>query len=172
MNYRSMQGLTNSATIGIQDANGVEGTLVSYNYSLPQDEYSILIYKMPSWIEVSPLEGVVAPSEASEIVLNIYSYDLAVGQYFYDLTVKTNDYENANIVIPISLSIYEDSCSGWNSGDLNQDNQLNVLDITLMINIALNLMDSSECQYLAADLNQDEIVNILDILSLVNLILD
>ena len=172
LNYRSMQGLTNSATIGIQNANGSEGTMVSYNYSIPQDQYSILIYKMPSWIEVSPLDGLVAPSDVSEISLNINSYDLNPGEYLYDLKIETNDYENANIIIPIFLTIIEDSCSGWNPGDLNQDEQLNVLDITLMINIALNLIETDECQYLAADLNQDQIVNILDILNLVNIILD
>ena len=58
------------------------------------------------------------------------------------------------------------------SGDLNQDNQINVLDITLMINIALDYIEVEDCQYAVADLNEDGIVNILDILSLVNLILD
>ena len=172
INYRSMQGLTNSATIGIQDADGANATLVNYNYSLVQDQYSILIYKMPSWIEVSPLEGVVAPSDVSEIFLDIHSFDLAPGSYNYDLRLETNDYENSNIIIPISLTISEDSCSGWVSGDLNQDNQINVLDITLMINIALDYIEAEDCQYLIADLNEDGIVNILDILNLVNLILD
>ena len=172
LNYRNMQGLVNSATIGIQDANGTNATLVNYNSSLVENEYSILIYKMPTWIEVSPLEGVVSPEDVSEIFLNIDSYGLSAGSYNYDLSLETNDYENSNIIIPISLIVSEDLCSDWSLGDLNQDNQLNVLDVTLMVNIALDFIEPNECQYLLADLNDDQTVNVLDILSLVNVILD
>ena len=172
LNYRNMQGLTNSATIGIQNSDGTDATLINYNYSLVENEYSILIYTMPSWVEASPLEGIVIPEDVSEIFLDINSYNLSAGEYSYDLTVETNDYENSKIVIPISLIVSEDSCAGWSSGDLNQDNTLNVLDITLMVNIALDFIDADDCQYLAADLNGDQMVNVLDILNLVNLILD
>ena len=172
LNYRSMQGFTNSATIGVQDLNGENGTLVSYNYSLVEDEFSILIYKMPSWLEVTPLYGTVEPEGVSEIFLDIYTDGLSEGQYFYDLTITTNDYENATIIIPITLNIAEGSCSGWSIGDLNQDAQLNILDVTIMINIALGLLEYNECQFESADLNLDQEVNILDILNLVNLILN
>jgi hypothetical protein len=100
-NYRNMEGYTNSATIGIQDSSGEDGLLVNYNYSLVVDEYSILINKMPSWLEVSPLEGTVAPEEVSEIFLDIYSQGLVAGEYSYDLHITTNDYENSIITIPI-----------------------------------------------------------------------
>ena len=70
------------------------------------------------------------------------------------------------------LNIAEGSCSGWSIGDLNQDAQLNILDVTIMINIALGLLEYNECQFESADLNLDQEVNILDILNLVNLILN
>ncbi len=56
-------------------------------------------------------------------------------------------------------------------GDINQDNQLNVLDITLMINFTLQFIEANECEFFSSDLNQDGVINILDILNLVNLIL-
>ena len=171
LNYRNMEGDTSSATIGVQDSSGDNGLLVNYNYSLVEDEYSILINRMPSWLEVSPLDGMVAPNDVSEVFLDIYSTGLLPGEYSYDLEIKTNDYENALITIPIFLNVLEDSCGGWSMGDLNQDNVLNVLDVTIIINIALELIDSDECQTQAADLNGDGIVNILDILALVNEIL-
>ena len=170
-NYRNMEGYTNSATIGIQDSSGENGLLVSYNYSLVEDEYSILINNMPSWLEVSPLEGTVAPEQVSEIFLDIYSQGLVAGEYNYDLQIETNDYENSIITIPIYLSILEDSCAGWMTGDVNQDSVLNILDVTILVNIVLELIETEECQLEASDINLDGAINILDILGLVNIIL-
>jgi len=171
LNYRNMQGSTNSATIGIQNSSGQNGLLVNYNYSLVENEYSILINKMPSWLDVTPLEGVVAPDDVSEIYMNVNTTDVLAGEYSYDLSITTNDYENALITIPILINVIEDSCAGWSMGDLNQDQSLNVLDVTIIINIALELINFDECQFESADLNFDGIVNILDILALVNMIL-
>ena len=171
LNYRSMEGSTNSATIGMQNASGNNGVLANYNYSLPESEYSILINKMPSWLEVSPLDGVVAPQEVSEIYLDITSNGLAIGEYSYDIKIETNDYENSVIYIPVNLDILEDSCSEFELGDINQDSLINILDVTGLVNIALGLVDAEECQLQVADLNLDSTVNILDILALVNLIL-
>ena len=52
-------------------------------------------------------------------------------------------------------------------GDLNDDNQINVVDVIIIVNIILN----EEFDALA-DLNEDEIINIFDIILLVNIILN
>ena len=171
LNYRSMQGLTNSGTIGIQDASGTNGLLVNYNTNFVEDQFSILINKMPTWLEASPLSGMVAPQEVSEIYLNFETVGLVAGQYSYDLKIETNDYENSNINIPINLNVLEDSCAGLSPGDINQDNQLNILDVTGLVNLALGLVNPQDCQNEVADINLDSAINILDILALVNLIL-
>ena len=53
-------------------------------------------------------------------------------------------------------------------GDLNNDNILNILDLTLMISIALGINDYTS----SGDFNNDMIINILDIVELINIILD
>jgi len=171
INYRSMEGLTNSGTIGIQDFSGTNGLLVNYNANFVEDQFSILINKMPTWLEASPLSGIVAPQEVSEIYLDFETTGLTAGQYAYDLQIETNDYENSNINIPINLNVLEDSCAGLSPGDINQDNQLNILDVTGLVNLALGLVDPQDCQNEIADINLDSVINILDILALVNLIL-
>ena len=171
LNYRSMQGLTNSGTIGIQDVSGTNGLLVNYNTNFVEDQFSILINKMPTWLEASPLSGMVAPQEVSEIYLNVETAGLVAGQYSYDLIIETNDYENSIINIPINLNVLEDYCAGLNPGDINQDNQLNILDVTGLVNLALGLVNPQDCQNEVADINLDSAINILDILALVNLIL-
>ena len=88
-----------------------------------------------------------------------------------DLIIDTNDYENSSINIPINLNVLEDYCAGLNPGDINQDNQLNILDVTGLVNLALGLVNPQDCQNEVADINLDSTINILDILALVNLIL-
>ena len=55
----------------------------------------------------------------------------------------------------------------YQSGDLNQDNIINIQDIIITVNLVLN----SNYDILA-DMNNDNIVNVLDIIQLVNIILN
>ena len=51
-------------------------------------------------------------------------------------------------------------------GDLNQDQQINILDIVLLVNLVLeNSYDE------VGDINDDEILNVLDVIQLLNVIL-
>ncbi len=52
-------------------------------------------------------------------------------------------------------------------GDMNADNELNILDVVILANLILNDGDNTN-----GDLNQDESLNILDIVNLINIILN
>ena len=56
-------------------------------------------------------------------------------------------------------------------GDINQDDEINVLDVLQAVNIILNVIESTPFQFWAADCNDDEIVNILDVVGIVNVVL-
>ena len=56
-------------------------------------------------------------------------------------------------------------------GDINLDNQINILDIIFLINFILNVQVPTDIQMVASDINFDEILNILDIVQLANLVL-
>jgi len=57
-------------------------------------------------------------------------------------------------------------------GDLNQDNNINVVDIILNVNFILNINIPNAYEVWAADINGDSILNVIDIVNLVNLILN
>ena len=57
-------------------------------------------------------------------------------------------------------------------GDVNGDEQIDILDIVLMVNNIMGLVELTPVQFLAADLNENGIINVLDIIQLVNIILD
>ena len=56
-------------------------------------------------------------------------------------------------------------------GDLNQDDNINILDVIVLVNIILGDIPT-EYQLLSGDINQDSVINILDVISLVNIILN
>ena len=58
------------------------------------------------------------------------------------------------------------------TGDLNQDNSINIQDIVLLINLVLNPQEPTQQELCFSDLNQDNALNVLDVVLLVNLILD
>ena len=58
----------------------------------------------------------------------------------------------------------------FNLGDVNFDNEINVLDVVLMVSFILG-EPTDEYEYSAADINQDGLLNILDIVALINIIL-
>ena len=59
----------------------------------------------------------------------------------------------------------ENNC---NSGDVNNDGDLNILDVVLMVECIINSSDFCDC----ADINQDGQVNVIDIIMVVNMIIE
>ena len=58
------------------------------------------------------------------------------------------------------------------SGDLNQDDEIDVLDAVLLVNGVLNPNLLNDNQIAAGDINNDDVLNVLDIVLLVTLILN
>ena len=69
-----------------------------------------------------------------------------------------------------SLCEGDGGCS-LTSGDVNEDEILNIQDIITMVNQILGAMSLADCALEAADMNMDGIINIQDLISLVNAIL-
>ena len=95
-------------------------------------------------------------------------YDCGVGEWNdREITVSDEDL----VVGPYCFSSCE-PCENENScdtlGDVNNDNELNILDIVTIVNIILSDEMSDPC----SDFNQDGTTNILDLVSLVSAILE
>jgi len=83
------------------------------------------------------------------------------GQQALIFNTKYNDVLSNQISFSINLN---DSVL---IGDLNNDNEINVVDVIIIVNIILNEEFDS-----LADLNQDGTINISDIILLINIILN
>ena len=58
------------------------------------------------------------------------------------------------------------------SGDINFDNQVDVLDVVLLVNFVLDNMAPSDIEFNASDINGDGVLNVLDVVQVVNIILE
>ena len=80
-----------------------------------------------------------------------------------------------NMVFETTFSsefLYELVCSSnILSGDINQDDNINISDVVLLINYILSGENISDEELLIADLNQDNSINVSDVVMLVNIIL-
>ena len=57
-------------------------------------------------------------------------------------------------------------------GDVNQDEDVNILDIVTIVNFILGVLEPTAYQEYAGDLNVDGLINVLDIVLAVNIVLD
>jgi len=58
------------------------------------------------------------------------------------------------------------------TGDVNFDNQINVVDIVIMVNFILGIVTPTNEEFIAADINQDGELNVVDVVSNISNILD
>ena len=89
------------------------------------------------------------------------------------------DYEEGGDCVPSSCSCDEfygdwfctEDCNGgtcYEYGDINYDNNINIVDVVSLVNVILGLSDSS----IICDINSDGTVNVIDVIILVNSILN
>ena len=167
INYGTMIGDVNSATVGIQNAVGNSGLQMAYNSSYIHEDLTTIIKKAPEWVGLNELNnyelsGDLLEGNSDEINIIAQNNGLLDGVYNAYLNISSNASESISLLIEL--------ISDGNSltGDINDDAVVNVLDAIQIVNIALGTQSLD----LAADLNEDGVVNVLDVVQVVNIILE
>ena len=167
INYGTMIGEVNSATVGIQNAAGNSGLQMAYNSSYIHEDLTTIIKKAPGWVGLNELNnyelsGDLLEGNSDEINIIAQNNGLLDGVYNAYLNISSNASESISLLIEL--------ISEGNSltGDINDDAVVNVLDAIQIVNIALGTQSLD----LAADLNEDGVVNVLDVVQVVNIILE
>ena len=165
-NYNNMTGISDSATIGIQNDSGNSGLQMSYNTQYVENQLTTFVKKNPSWAGINQIENFEISGElleGSSVNFNIIveNNELAEGDYSANLNISSN--ASSELSYPITLI----STSSTANGDINGDSLINVIDVVQLVSIALG--ESNETS--SADLNDDGVINVLDVIFLVNLVL-
>ena len=167
INYGTMIGDVNSATVGIQNAAGNSGLQMAYNSSYIHEDLTTIIKKAPEWVGLNELNnyelsGDLLEGSSDEINIIAQNNGLLDGVYNAYLNISSNASESISLLIELI------SESNSLTGDINDDAVVNVLDAIQIVNIALGTQSLD----LAADLNEDGVVNVLDVVQVVNIILE
>lgn len=104
-NYQVMNGIIDSATIGIQNENGSFALPVVFNQEYVHDSLTLEI--IPSWIKVEPRAEIILPSDSLTLSLSFDSRFLLEGLFLSELIIEAKD-KNHNLdplIIPINLKV-------------------------------------------------------------------
>ncbi|MBT6852377.1 MAG: tandem-95 repeat protein, partial [Opitutae bacterium] len=103
--YDKMDGPTNRATTGIQNASADVGLLVAYNNAQIQSNMSVRISTSPKWLHTSKIAGSLEGGKSESVQLTLKSGGIAAGKYEAQMEITSNDPARAKITIPVSLAI-------------------------------------------------------------------
>jgi hypothetical protein len=103
--YETMAGMVNSATIGIEDSMGAVGLQVAYNQNWVTDGRA-LMFRMPQeWLSVSPSSDRLMPNASLDATVKFRAIELENGIYTGYIDLLSNDSDESNIVIPCTLYV-------------------------------------------------------------------
>ena len=103
--YRQVSGDLDTATIGIQNEDGTDGLQVVYDASYVENELAVLFYSGPTWLEISSCAGTVQAGSFNEIIFTFDTTDLLNGTYQAEAVIVSNDPDESEIIIPITMII-------------------------------------------------------------------
>lgn len=96
-----------SNTVGIENQSGTDGLQVAHNTSYVHDSLSVLISENNNgvWLGVTPVSGSLASGVTSNVEVSFSDPGLAGGLYLANLLVNSNDPDEPQRGIPVTLQI-------------------------------------------------------------------
>ncbi len=168
--YQTLDGETNSATVGMQSAGRNSGLTIHYNEDSPfEAETAISILPPISWFTGSGWSGQLQAGESGTFVVAIQSLNLEPGHYELPLTLTTSagNYPEASVNVSLDVILGQTPY-----GDVNSDYLVNIRDLMEMLDFILLIQDMNEDQFERVDLSVDGEANVIDMILLLEAIED
>ncbi len=97
-----------SCTVGIENQAGDDGLLISYNSSFLENEYAIMISTegvTPNWLSIDNDNLIIPEGQSETITVSFDATDLDLATYNKNLYLITNDPDNNEVNIPVTLIV-------------------------------------------------------------------
>ncbi len=105
LQYKSMSGLLNSGTIGIQDAGKSDGLTVVFNQDYVHSEMAIEFKNIPQWLHIAPEEGTVAEGGNQDVSVLLDVAGLEDGMHEGTIQLRSNDPYNPLVEVPVFVNV-------------------------------------------------------------------
>ena len=103
--YLDMQGDRDIATVGIENVDASIGLEVVFNAAYVHDSLAVLIEDAVPRLTEDPPGGVLSGIGTEGVDVCIDAEGLEVGTYLYSLVIASNDVDDPEVVVPVTLTI-------------------------------------------------------------------
>ncbi len=103
--YLSMGSLTNSATVGIQNAARTIGLTTAFNANYVANNLAVRIVPLSQWLTVSPASGRVAAGNSQDLQVHINALGLDGGVFSGNVVIHSNDPDENPTSLPAELHV-------------------------------------------------------------------
>jgi hypothetical protein len=105
--YNLMEGITTSATVGIESDGGEQGLQITYNSFFPFYHRRVRFTRGGHWLTLSPSSVQLAPNESMTIDLIVNTNNMDGGSYSTNYQIFSNDPENPLLIYPVTVNVQE-----------------------------------------------------------------
>lgn len=166
---------TNTWSVDYIDAVNEEGNLPWFKqFQICVDNGPCYYFADMIAVEHNYLEGTTFRHTLPDVITDSGGNVLPDGDYIAKVWFADGEVGEYQIAEPITIingQITDGESPCAIQGDVNGDQNLNVLDVVLTVNNVLCL-DGGDCYDVCADMNQDNVLNVLDVVLLVNAVLN
>jgi len=104
--YKALNGLMNSCTVGIENSDGTTGLQPAYNSAYLKNSFAIEFYP-PTWISITPRWDYILPSDTTEVTVGFKSANLTPGIHYTNLNIDSTDPDTPTVTVPVKFNVIE-----------------------------------------------------------------
>lgn len=103
--YNHMEGTLTSATIGIENQDGLDGLQIAYNQPYMEDGLAVKISSGLDWLLLDAYTGSISPGQTNTVLATFDASSLDAGLYNAQIIAHSNDPVQPSIIIPVTLEV-------------------------------------------------------------------
>lgn len=95
----------NTATVGIENSDGSDASLVIKDAAYLKDNLAIQFQATPEWLSLDTTSGTISGNSSLQIAATCDASELELGVYTADMVVTTNDPDEPTTIIPVTFTV-------------------------------------------------------------------
>ncbi|MCH7779853.1 MAG: hypothetical protein IH848_03330 [Acidobacteria bacterium] len=111
--YLSMNGDLDSATVGIESAGGEDGLTTAYNEGYVRNGLAVRYSRGSVFVSIVPASATIASGGSIGVGVTFDAAGLDRGPHSADVVIESNDPDEPQVVVPVTLAVPLPSIGEW-----------------------------------------------------------